>query len=269
MIKCNVHTHTNFCDGKDSPEEMVVAAIEKGFNSLGFSAHSKSNFDPNGIGGRKLIRYIRELARLKEKYKDKIEIFTGLEQDFCTPNPTEKLDYKIGSVHYLKALNGKTYPIDWDISLMKRAVNIGFKGDGVAFYKSYFRALDEMLSYQKPDICGHFDLLIKLNYGNLFFDEQSDEYKKTALDVLLKYVDKVIFEVNTGGMYRGFTKEPYPSRFLLEKLKENNAKIIITSDAHETDALDFYFKETTQMLKEIGFKKQCVLTKKGFIEQPL
>ena len=40
MIKSNFHTHTYFCDGKDSPEEMVLSAIERGFTTLGFSIHS-------------------------------------------------------------------------------------------------------------------------------------------------------------------------------------------------------------------------------------
>ena len=47
MIKTSFHTHTTFCDGKNTPEEMVVAAIEKGFVALGFSTHSPSS--PGGI----------------------------------------------------------------------------------------------------------------------------------------------------------------------------------------------------------------------------
>ena len=31
MITTNFHTHTVFCDGKSTPEEMVLAAIEKNF----------------------------------------------------------------------------------------------------------------------------------------------------------------------------------------------------------------------------------------------
>lgn len=38
----NLHTHTIYCDGKDTPEEMILAACEKGFTSLGFSGHSFS-----------------------------------------------------------------------------------------------------------------------------------------------------------------------------------------------------------------------------------
>ena len=36
----NLHTHSTFCDGAGTPEQMVVVAIEKGFAALGFSSHS-------------------------------------------------------------------------------------------------------------------------------------------------------------------------------------------------------------------------------------
>ena len=38
-IRSNVHTHTTFCDGKNSVEEMARAAIDLGFVSLGYSIH--------------------------------------------------------------------------------------------------------------------------------------------------------------------------------------------------------------------------------------
>ena len=43
--KADLHTHTSFCDGKNSPEEMVRSAVEKGFDVLGFSGHSYTPFD--------------------------------------------------------------------------------------------------------------------------------------------------------------------------------------------------------------------------------
>ena len=36
----NLHTHTTYCDGKNTAEEMVQKAIELGFRSLGFSGHA-------------------------------------------------------------------------------------------------------------------------------------------------------------------------------------------------------------------------------------
>ena len=36
----NFHTHSTWCDGKDTPEAMIEAAIAKGFSVLGFSSHA-------------------------------------------------------------------------------------------------------------------------------------------------------------------------------------------------------------------------------------
>ena len=39
------HVHTNFSDGRDTPEEMVRAAIARGMTEIGFSDHSPTWFD--------------------------------------------------------------------------------------------------------------------------------------------------------------------------------------------------------------------------------
>ena len=36
----NLHTHTIRCDGKNTAEEMVLAAIELGCEGIGFSGHT-------------------------------------------------------------------------------------------------------------------------------------------------------------------------------------------------------------------------------------
>ena len=46
-FKANFHTHSNFCDGKCTAEEMVIAAIEKGFDTLGFSSHCIHPLNPD------------------------------------------------------------------------------------------------------------------------------------------------------------------------------------------------------------------------------
>ena len=33
----NLHQHSTFCDGKNTPEEIVLAAIDKGFDVIGFN----------------------------------------------------------------------------------------------------------------------------------------------------------------------------------------------------------------------------------------
>ena len=78
--KQNLHTHSSYCDGKDTPEQMVLAAIEKGFDGIGFSGHSYmyySNYVQ--MTPEKTEKYRAEIARLKEKYREKIDVFCGLE----------------------------------------------------------------------------------------------------------------------------------------------------------------------------------------------
>ena len=45
MAKINLHSHTTYCDGKNSPEEMALAAMDRGFDVFGFSGHSYTAFD--------------------------------------------------------------------------------------------------------------------------------------------------------------------------------------------------------------------------------
>ena len=44
-ILCDYHVHTTFSDGKNTPEEIVLAAREKGLKEIGFSDHSYTFFD--------------------------------------------------------------------------------------------------------------------------------------------------------------------------------------------------------------------------------
>ena len=81
MITTNFHTHSTFCDGADTPEEMVLTAIEKGLTALGFSGHSYLYRDRSFAMNSETERlYIKTVLELKEKYKDKIQIFCGIEQ---------------------------------------------------------------------------------------------------------------------------------------------------------------------------------------------
>ena len=38
-MSMDIHTHTKWCDGKNSAEEMVRAALALGLECLGFSGH--------------------------------------------------------------------------------------------------------------------------------------------------------------------------------------------------------------------------------------
>ena len=92
----NYHTHTCFCDGKNTPEEIVKSAIDKGFKSIGFSGHGYTPYDLSYCM-KDIDGYINEISRLKEKYDTKINVYCGVEEDAFSYVERERFDYIIGS----------------------------------------------------------------------------------------------------------------------------------------------------------------------------
>ncbi|MEI3580462.1 MAG: hypothetical protein V8Q30_11065 [Acutalibacteraceae bacterium] len=106
----------------------------------------------------------------------------------------------------------------------------------------------------RPDIIGHFDLIIKNNAGGRLFDEESRQYRQAALESLHRCLDTgAVFELNTGGIFRKYRSTPYPADFLLRELCAKHARMTINADAHETAALRFWFDEALELLETVGF----------------
>ena len=167
----NYHTHTAFCDGKSTPEEVVVAAIEKGFAAIGFSGHGFTPFSPGYCMAEGAADYIASIKALKAQYKDKIQIYLGAEEDAFSPVERSDFEYIIGSSHYLYA-NGKYIPVDSGPECFRACVD-ACNGDVLAFAEQYYKAFCDYILERKPDIIGHFDLITKydeLNNGLLLND---------------------------------------------------------------------------------------------------
>ena len=263
----NYHTHTTFCDGKNTPEEIVLYAIEKGFKAIGFSGHGYTPFDLRYCM-KNTEEYINTISRLKEKYKGKIQIYCGVEEDAFAPIDRQKFDYIIGSSHYFR-VEDSYYPIDSDYEYFKKCLKV-FDYDVEKLAETYYCSFVEYISKRNPDIVGHFDLITK-------FDEMDTSYflhNGTYMKIAEKYIslaaqNDVIFEVNTGAVSRGLRKAPYPAENLLHILKKQNAKLILSSDSHSADTLDFYFAEATQILKDVGFTRVYELYDGKFAEKRL
>ena len=63
MIIGDIHTHTTYCDGKNTPEEMVRAAIDKGLGVIGFTGHSYTFFDTEYCMKRERLKNYRDEVR--------------------------------------------------------------------------------------------------------------------------------------------------------------------------------------------------------------
>ena len=253
--KFNFHTHTQFCDAKCTAEEIVVSAIEKNVAMLGFSGHSYTSFDTvpcMSTNGTK--EYRKEIARLKEKYSDKIKIYLGIEQDYYADFKAEDYDFIIGSVHYIKK-NGELYQVDAKYEKFLNNLKLGWNNDIYAMAEDYFSCFSDILEKTNADIIGHFDILTKYNKDGSLFNENDVRYVSAyerALKILCE--KNAVFEINMGGIARGYTDVPYPSEQILKKIYELGGKVTISSDCHRAEHIDFGFYDGLAIAKKCGFK---------------
>lgn len=261
----NLHTHSTYCDGADTPEEIVKTAIEKGFSGIGFSSHSYMHFSAGkSMPESRKNEYKNEILKLKDKYKEKIDVFCGLEVELYSEVDLSGYDYLIGSVHYLK-FGDKYVGFDRNQDVVQNVIDEYFDGDGMKYAKEYYKTLAKLPEYGDFDIIGHFDLICKHSDNIKFFDEDSEEYIDAAFKAAQKLAGKIpYFEVNTGAISRGYRKSPYPSVTILKELKRLGFGPIITSDCHDRNYLDCHFEECVNLLKKCGFKDRYILTDNGF-----
>lgn len=268
----NLHTHTLYCDGNNTAEDYIKKALELNFISIGFSGHSFIAGD-EGTGWcmneLNTQKYLREISELKEKYKDSIEIYLGLETDYYSNYKSDikekfALDYTIGSVHLIKnPFDMKYYSIDNTPEITEKGIEAF--GNIKSYIEKYYHTLTDMVVEQKPDIVGHIDLVKKFNSDNKFFNEEEKWYKDILYDVI-KEIKKInsIIEINTGAISRGWNKFPYPSEFILGLIFEENIPLILNSDAHSIQNLNCFFKESLDIIKKIGFRKIKILKNNKF-----
>lgn len=104
-IKGDLHMHTTWSDGAQSVEEMVNAAIDRGYQYVAITDHSKFLRVANGLNETRLRQQREEIERLKQKYPA-IHIFAGVEMDILPDGNLDfddaflkEMDYVIGAIH--------------------------------------------------------------------------------------------------------------------------------------------------------------------------
>lgn len=263
----SVHTHTTFCDGRDTPEQMVRAAVAQGLSVIGFSGHSYVPADDFGIPPERLPDYINEIHRLRRAYSGKIDVLCGMEIDPDAP-PTDlaPFDYVIGSVHSVRDARGRTHIVDGSPGRLARAVEEGFKGDALACVAAYYDQLADYALSLRPTIVGHFDLITKYCEKKPLFDTESAEYRAIASAALQRLLKAgLVLEVNTGAISRGWRTAPYPAAFLLRQIAEAGGQVTLTADAHAADTLTCAFDEALALVRHCGFDHVLTLTREGFV----
>lgn len=235
------HAHTQFCDGRDTMEAIVAAAVAHGFTHIGFSPHSPIPFaSPCNMSKASVPLYLDEICRLRAKFAGQIEIFQSMEIDFTeVSGPADDyyqqlpLDYRIGSVHFIPSFDNPQEQIDIDghpnefVSKMHHY----FHDDIEAVVRSFYAQSLKMVERGGFDIIGHFD---KIGFNASCFKPGIDQepwYDKLVHELFEAIADHhLTVEVNTKSW------EPYgrffPASRYFGMLKHSGLTVVFNSDAH-------------------------------------
>lgn len=281
MLLANYHVHSDYCDGKNTLEEMVAAGIASGLTSMGLSSHLSLPF-PNDwtMKEENLENYLNDVKVLKDKYSSQIELYCGLEIDYFIDRQDisdlakaviPRLDYTIMAVHTIGITTGADVSyIDESQQNFEQGIKKYYAGDKQAFIKDYYQGIAKMVSMFEPDILGHFDLVKKYNRDNRFFNEQDTWYQETVKDCLDQIATKnTRMEINTGTNLRIPGVGRYPSDWMIPEMKKRNIPITIGSDSHSTAGIVFEYDEAEAYITECGYQEYWVLKKGRWDAQPL
>ena len=255
MILSNFHTHTVFCDGKNTAEEMVNEAIRLGFSQLGFSGHMDPDIHMDNDA------YFKEIKRLQEKYRDRLDILVGAELDnLYDPHAADGAEYIIGSTHFLDVDSEIPMSVDHSEEILKTLCREHFGGDYYRMAKAYFELEARVYDRLHCTFVGHFDLIVRFNDSMHFLDEEDPRYTSPALEAMQYLVSEgVPFEINCGAYNRKRKKDFYPNRQLLKALHDMGGEIFINSDAHQKELLSGGFEDAVQAALSCGFTHTNIL----------
>jgi len=263
----NYHTHTNFCDGRESIANIIARARQLNVFSIGLSSHAPLPFEKKWcIKPLQLDNYIAEIRRA-QIIDQSLEIYCGLEADYIpgkiSPSAfRNKLDYVIGSVHFVDAFaDGQGWEIDGPYGDFLVGYKAIFHGNMKAVVQRYLELTRQMITRSCPDIVGHLDKIKMQNKEQSTFDE-SEAWYRDAIGETLNVIREAgcIVEVNTRGVYQKKTTTTYPSPWVIEELGKMNIPVTLSSDAHHPDDLVNWFPEAAGVLLQAGIKKIRILS---------
>ncbi len=264
MIKFNYHTHSTFCDGKNTPFEIVQEALKLGISELGFSGHASmpplyGSDTSYCMTDENTVKYRKEISQLKEDFSGKIKIYCGVEKDYFSSDSFGSYDFIIGSVHYIEH-NGRFFDVDLDKKTIVEAIEQHWNGKADDYAADYFRLVKSVYEKTHCSIIGHFDLLTKFNEKHDIFDEKSDKYLCAAEDAVNTLAKSgVLFEINTGAISRGYRTAPYPSPEIMKMIKSAGGKVTFSSDCHQSGDLLYGFNGALSYIESFGFDEFSTL----------
>lgn len=242
------HMHSSFSADCPIPmEEMVKGAIRKGLQHICFTEHIDYDYPDETITfDFDYTTYSNEIERLRNQYGKHISITKGVEigiqphllNRYEQLMTTNEFEFTILSLHTVE----------------KKALHYGELFIGRTTEQAYETYYEELLhsvkNFSAYSILGHIDLIKR--YSTETVEEPFHDILKEIFSIIIPQGKGI--EINTSGVRYGMTSN-LPSRDILELYKAMGGEIItIGSDAHKPEDIAFQFKESIDVLKEIGFQ---------------
>ncbi len=255
----NLHSHTQFCDGRATMQEMVEAAIKSGMTHYGFSPHSPIPFTTScNMALTSVKPYLEEVNRLRSLYGEQINLYTSLEIDYLGPDwgasspyfTQLPLDYTISSIHFIKGLDGNFTDIDGKPERFVEKMSQCFDGDIRYVVDEFYRQSLQMIEQGGFDILGHWD---KIGHNASYYQpgiEDQDWYLR-HIETMIEAIKAsgVVIEINTKAWQ--VAHRMFPNTRYWRRLKSAAIPMVINSDAHFPDRIDSGLEAARQMLEEI------------------
>lgn len=262
----NYHTHTSYCDGKATIQEVIASATTQGLCCIGLSSHAPLPFERKWCMKQDALNnYLLDIESARKS--SSLEIYAGLEADFIPGviSPSKfrrRLDYVVGSIHFVDEMpDGNRWEIDGPYEEFLKGLSKIFNGNIKAAVGRYFELTRQMIRESTPDIVGHLDKIRMQNREQSTFNENEDWYKD-EIRKTLRFVRETgcIIEINTRGWYQRKITTPYPSPWVIDEISKLAIPVTLSSDAHHPDDLVNHFPQAAETLLRAGIKKIRILT---------
>jgi len=254
----NLHSHTEFCDGRATMEAFARQAVRDNFKIYGFSPHSPIPFNsPCNMSASNVDIYIKECDRIRIEHPE-TEFFKGMEIDYLdkTWGPSSDyfqsipLDYRIGSVHFIRSQKGDWIDIDGSNSSFATKLRQDFNGDLNFIIETFFQQSVDMVDLGGFDIIGHLDKIADNAEYISPGIENTPKFENMVLDLIKHIADAGIsIEINT----KKYTDKQrfFPNRKYWKEIRNLKIPIIINSDAHIPALINSGRNIAIQALKNI------------------
>lgn len=252
-MKTNFHAHTHYCGHSTNQlEPLIELAIKQGFSDFGISEHMPlPNNHDRGITAYVLPKLIKEFVAAKAKYKDRINLYFGLECEYHEElEPLIKhylefpeIEYLIFGNHYIGSCDKHGTEL-WEVSKEELLVD-QYRNAKLAMESGYFS------TYNHPDL---FMRVYKA------WDEYTADTALKFAELAIKH--KIPLELNLNGLYqKNISNDPfmYPCEMFWREIAKTNAPVIIGVDTHNYELMDdAIWQQGLSLIKSWGLEKNLV-----------